>query len=180
MISGSAKRAIDTAVHEAIPLKWLQSFKEPGEQLDDLMGVDAISLLDKHRDHLLEIVKDAISHLKPRWGTKLPADWSGSFYFSLKQDVLSAYDALVDYIMVWSKKMGYDTCKGRTYDSEDVDPFTFNILDQGGALDDFFYIITDPNFYMATSKWVAEQLYLEEIITQETISKLVNRAEQQL
>ena len=180
MISGSAKRAIDT-VHEAIPLKWLQSFKEPGEQLDDLMGVDAISLLDKHRDYLLQIVKDGVGHLK-RWGTKLPANWSVPLYTPCKQDVWNAYDALVDYIMVWSKKMGYDTCKGRDhdYDSEDVDPFTYSILDQGGRLEDFFYIITDRNFYMATSKWVAEQLYLEGIITQATVGKLVNRAEQQL
>lgn len=197
MLSGRVKHLIDSVVDEAIPHRWLRADDESGEDLEDLMGMDPIRLLDS--PHLLKIVKDAVAHLEPRWGHRLPASMRGLDQWSsglvngltasekaLLNDVIRAYDTVVDYIMVWSKKKGYDTCKGcmdgpvgAPYKpDEDIDPFKFSIVDQD-LLNDFYYLVRDRGFYLAVSRWVAKQFLSLGIIDSDSVQMFVERAEAQ-
>jgi hypothetical protein len=186
MLSGRVKHLIDTVVDESIPHRWLHADDESGEDLEDLMGMDPIRLLDS--PHLLKIVKDAVAHLEPRWGNRLPASTKGFHQWlmgsaserALLTDVIQAYDTVVDYIMVWSKKKGYDTCKGcMPYEEdEDIDPFKFSILDQD-LLNDFYYLVRDRGFYLAVSRWVAKKFLSLGIIDSDSVQMFVERAEAQ-
>lgn len=182
MVSGYAKSAIDRVVSESFPLKWTKS-RQQGETLGDFMAMDAKSILDDHADYLKGIIEDAVHSLSvkekfyPRM-INLPVDITSTKPVE-RNMVLHPFDQVVDYIMVWSKKMGYDTCEGHmTYGDflKDVDPFTFN--DQFD-LDEFYYVIRDMNFFVAASKWVAEKFYLMGIITQNSVNALTSRAKEQ-
>jgi hypothetical protein len=190
MRPGSAKSAIDSTV-ESIPTRWMQAFK-PSEDLDDIMRVCGPSeIISQHGDYLIGIVDDGTKHLEPRWNHKMPMDMGVMLYRvgannlavrAAVNDIVGAYDSIVDYVMVWSKKMGYDTCRGRlpAWDGtgDDVDPFEFSALD-GDLAEEFFYEIVDREFYLAVSRWVAEEFLKRKIITPNSVNMLVTRAKDQ-
>jgi hypothetical protein len=185
MTSGRVQRIIDRVVDEAIPFRWLKIDDESGEELDDLACMEPIRLLNN--PHLLKIVDDAIERIDRQWPRphKGPVDLQDNGQKSdmairvRRSNIKMAFDNVVNYIMVWSKKKGYGTCTGRQIDVSqdgDVDPFQFS---DAGYMSDFYYETNDRGFYMDAAEWVAKEFLKRGLITPESVAELVARARAQ-
>ena len=164
MISGRVKSIIDSTLSD----RWRPQIRDDsGEDLEDLMRVDPTRLLDS--EYAKSLVKDAGDYLNGKFAGSLPANMMGvDHWHQLSRGtqvflsaIIRTYDSVVDHLITWSRKKGYETCT--LYD----DPH-----------EEFFETLTDQAFYIAVCSWVAHQFQKMGIIDGESAKMFIKRVAQ--